>query len=87
MKPALLDDETLRICRILPTWKDSAVFLVVTRSGMCLRRKDGKRTYLFCFDKDRCLTATGKPFAFNSRKEAERFIEQRQGGTREERDD
>jgi hypothetical protein len=68
-----LPDDQVRIVRMLPAWKNQAIWFAVGRCGMCYQR-DGRRAFLLDFAVPGVAGEACRKFAFDTLEEIESFL-------------
>lgn len=68
-----LPDDQVRIVRMLPAWKNQAIWFAVGRCGMCYQR-DGRRAFLLDFAVPGVAGEACREFAFDTLEEIESFL-------------
>ncbi|MFL6314755.1 MAG: hypothetical protein ACJ71W_21835 [Terriglobales bacterium] len=72
-KTCTLPDDQVRIVRMLPAWKNQAIWFAVGRCGMCYL-PDGRRAFLLDFGIPGVAGEACRDFAFDTLDEIESFL-------------
>jgi hypothetical protein len=72
-KTCTLPDDQVRIVRMLPSWKNQAIWFAVGHCGMCYQ-PDGRRAFLLDFAIPGVAGEACRDFAFDTLEEIESFL-------------